>query len=69
MTLDEVHRCVNKHTKRISRQALHYHLRALGIKRRGVARPALYPDDTANRVIIRLYGSLTNGHSKAKGRR
>jgi hypothetical protein len=56
----------------MSRQNIYAHFRALNIKSLGVARPARYPDDAADRILIRLGFKQPrngNGHTKAKGRR
>ena len=38
----------------MSRANLYAHFRALNLKPLGVARPARYPHDAANKVLIRL---------------
>ena len=70
MTFPEVHRDVNKFAKRakvnrrISPQSVHYHLKQLGIESRGVARPAIYQDDAAKKVSIRLGFLPANANGK-----
>jgi len=53
MTVKEIRSRVGKF-KRLSRAGLYIHIRALKIKPLGVARPAIYPDDTADKIICRL---------------
>ena len=38
----------------MTRAGLYKHIRALGLKRRGVGRPAIYPDDAAQKIVVRL---------------
>ena len=61
---------VKKHAKPLTKQGLYKHLRKLGIKRLGEARPAIYANDTADRVIARLGFQLPkrNGHHKQNGK-
>lgn len=71
MTLIEIGKSVGRF-KRLSRTGIHFHLRALRIKRLGHARPVNYADDTADKIIARLGFTPANGHQnarKAKGRR
>lgn len=59
MTVKEIRSRVGKY-KRLSRAGLYNHIRALKLKPLGVARPAIYPDDAADKIIIRL-GFKTGG--------
>ena len=63
VTVSEVLKRVSR-VKRMTRSNLYFHFRELGIKPLGVARPARYPKDSAERVLIRLGfpPRKTNGH-------
>ena len=54
MTVLDIQREVKKRAKPMTRAGLYKHIKALKIKRRGVGRPAIYPDDTAEKIVIRL---------------
>lgn len=60
MTVLEIQRRVAKKGKSMTRAGLYKHIKALRLKPRGVARPAIYPDDSADKILIRL-GFTTNG--------
>jgi len=68
MTIVQIQECLRDAGKPLTRAGLYFHFRKLRIKRRGVARPAIYPENAANRVLIRL-GFRTKTTTKAKGRR
>ncbi len=60
MTVLEIQRRVAKKGKSMTRAGLYKHIKALKrLKPRGVARPAIYPDDSADKILIRL-GFTTN---------
>ena len=69
MTITQILERVGEH-KPLTRGGLYPHLRALKIKPRGISRPAVYPDNAADKVLRRLGFTIKrNGHTKAKGRR
>jgi hypothetical protein len=53
MTVSQVLKRVEQF-KPMSRSNIYAHFRALNIKPLGVARPVRYPDDAADKVLIRL---------------
>ncbi len=61
MTVIEIQRRVAKKGKRLTRAGLYKHIKALKLKPTGVARPAIYPDNAADKILIRL-GFLNGGH-------
>jgi len=54
MTVIDIQRRVAKKGKHLTRAGLYKHIKALKLKPTGVARPALYPEDSADRILIRL---------------
>jgi len=53
LTIDTIVKRVARYHP-VSRQSVYNHMSRLGIKALGVARPARYPEDTADRILIRL---------------
>jgi len=51
----------------MTRSAIYLHIRALKLKPLGVARPAIYPEDAADRILRRL--GFQQSNRKAKGGR
>ena len=69
MTILEIQKAVRKKAKPMTRAGLYKHIKALKLKPRGVARPAIYPEDAADRIITRLGFRLRkNGHQTKRGR-
>jgi hypothetical protein len=54
MTIKEIQRNVSKNGKKMSRAGIYKHIRALKLKPMGIARPAIYPDNSAEQILIRL---------------
>lgn len=57
MTVLEIQRQVKKKAKPMTRAGLYKHIRALGLKPLGRSRPAIYPDNAADKIILRLGGA------------
>ena len=64
MTVQQIRVVLKQRGKELTRGGLYKHLKALKVKPAGVARPAIYPDDTAERVCKRL--GLTVKLSKSR---
>ena len=57
MTVLEIQRQVKKRAKPMTRAGLYKHIRALRLKPLGKSRPAIYPNNAADKIIVRLgYG-------------
>lgn len=68
MTVKEILVTLKPH-KRMSRETLYTHLRALKVKPIGVRQsPQRYPDDVPDKILQRL-GLVTKRNGHAKGRR
>lgn len=57
MTVLQIQRQVKNKAKPMSRGGLYKHIRALGLKPIGKSRPAIYPDNAADKIIMRLGGA------------
>jgi hypothetical protein len=67
MTLVQMERGLAHSGKKLSRQGLHYHLRALKIRPKGIGRPAIYPDTALKKIMDRLgIDAVANGHDDGK---
>ncbi len=54
MTIPQIQKVLKKRGKKLSRTGLYKHIRALKIEANGVGRPAIYPDNTADKIAGRI---------------
>lgn len=64
MTVMQIQKRVARDAKPMTKAGLYKHIRALKLKPLGVSRPANYPDNAADKIIVRLGFVPKNGKTK-----